>query len=232
MAGEVPPVTRGVLYITWPGEIDPAPLLARSALSLAEWHPELPYHVVKMPTGATLLDKAAMADLTPYEQTLFLDVDTVVMGRLDFGFEMAERHGLACCICEAPLARRYAGLRDCGDLVEYNTGVLFWTRKASPVFEAWRRRRHEVDSSIQFKLGGQVTTMPLNDQASFALAVRETGFNPFVLPMNWNFRPLWQRSFFGPVKAWHDYADPPGPLARWNAEQSSACTILEFGRLG
>ena len=34
-------------------------------------------------------------------------------------------------------------------------------------------------------------------------------FNPFVLPLNWNFRPIWHRSFFGPIKIWHDYSDPP-----------------------
>ena len=32
-----------------------------------------------MPDNASLLDKANMLDLTPFEETLFLDADTVVM---------------------------------------------------------------------------------------------------------------------------------------------------------
>jgi hypothetical protein len=47
-----------------------------------------------------------MAAMTPFEETLFLDADTVPLGRLDFGFEQAQRFGLACCICEVPWARR------------------------------------------------------------------------------------------------------------------------------
>jgi len=46
---------------------------------------------------------------------------------------MAIKHALACCICENPWARRYGGLQ--GDLVEYNTGVQFFTRAAKPYFD-------------------------------------------------------------------------------------------------
>jgi hypothetical protein len=51
--------------------------------------------------------------------------------------------------------------------------------------------------------------MPYADQGSFAAALEEVKFSPFVLPLNWNFRPNWQLSFFGPVKIWHDYAELP-----------------------
>ncbi|MDP6885212.1 MAG: hypothetical protein QF830_13855, partial [Rhodospirillales bacterium] len=38
--------------------------------------------------------------------------------------------GLALCICECPWARRYGGLA--GDVVEYNTGVMFFTKRPGP----------------------------------------------------------------------------------------------------
>ena len=39
--------------------------------------------------------------------------------------------------------------------------------------------------------------MPYADQGSFAAALEEAKFSPFVLPLNWNFRANWQLSFFG-----------------------------------
>ena len=117
---------RGVLYMVWGDGVEP--LLERSRKSLAAFHPELSVHVERLGEGAGLLDKAAMLERTPFEETLFLDADTVVMGRLDWAFEQAARVGLACGICECPWARRYGGID--GDWIEYNTGVLFFNEKA------------------------------------------------------------------------------------------------------
>lgn len=213
---------RGVLYIVW-GAFDRA-LLERSIASLKEHHPELPVHVERLPDGSTLFDKARMLDFTPFEETLFLDADTVVLDDLSFGFEKAMRHGLACSICECPWARRYAGLS--GDIIEYNTGVLFFTAKAAPLFAAWKQHVAAVDSSIVFHYGGRLHRMPLNDQAGFAQAVEATGFQPFVLPYNWNFRPKWHKSWFGPIKVWHDYSPVPEALVRNNREQAKPDSIV------
>lgn len=43
-------------------------------------------------------NKSQMYDLSPFENTLYLDTDTIICGNLDFGFKMAERHGIAMCI--------------------------------------------------------------------------------------------------------------------------------------
>src|SRR5438876_9554670 len=99
---------RGVLYIKW-GDVHE--MLDRSIESVKKYHPELGIHVHDCPGGSDLLVKAKMLDLTPFEETLFLDIDTVVLGRLDYGFEKARQAGLACCICECPWARRHRGLR-------------------------------------------------------------------------------------------------------------------------
>lgn len=218
---------RGVLYIVW-GNFDRA-VLARSQASLARVHPDLPVHVAELPTGSTLLDKAGMLEFSPFAETLFLDADTVVLDDLSYGFEQAARFGLACSICECPWARRYGGIS--GEMVEYNTGVLFFTEAARAVFDAWRARNADTDSSIVFHNGDELARMPLNDQAGFARAVDETGFRPFVLPYNWNFRPQWHKSWFGPLKVWHDYSDVPEPLWAHNAEQAAADSIVRLSVL-
>lgn len=223
-------MTRGVLYIAWPNEPRMAGLLDRSTVSLKAVHPELPYHVERLEEGSSLLDKSRMADLSPFDETLFLDADTVVMGRLDYGFEKAAQHGLACCICECPWARRFSGLENRGDIVEYNTGVIFFTRKSRPLFDAWVRLRG-IGSSLFYRAPEGVKIMLENDQAGFAAAVDETGFNPFALPLNWNFRRQWQETVFGPVKIWHGYADPPPQLGPWNESQSMPGAVIECRRL-
>lgn len=167
---------RGVVYMVW-GDIDEA-ILDRTRASIAEHHPELPVHVQRSASGS-LLDNAKVYGVSPFAEALYLVMDTVVLGALDFGFESARRTGLALSICECPWVRRYGGLT--GDLVEYNTGVMFFTRQARAVFEAWAGCAAEIDSSIVFVHEGQTMRMSLNDQAGFAKAVDETGFAPFVV---------------------------------------------------
>ena len=116
-----------------------------------------------------------------------------------------------------------------GEAIEYNTGVLFFGERAKPVFESWARLAPQLDSSIDF-LGpqGQHLRMPYNDQCSFAAAIEETRFLPFVLPLNWNFRPQWYRSFFGPLKIWHDYAEVPPIFAEMCRYYDQPKAIIQF----
>jgi hypothetical protein len=210
---------RGVLYIIW-GDAGRR-LMERSLASLRTFHPELPVHVHSLPDDLDpmrgLLEKSRMMDLSPFETTLFLDADTVVMGGLDFGFAQAERFGSAAAICECPWAKRYAGVST--EIVEYNTGVIFFNPRVKPLFDRWRALSQTLDStSFNIAPGHDgVSCMPFNDQASFAQAVDDTGMLPAVLPLNWNFRPRWQNSYFGPIKIWHDYMDPPQPIIDNNA---------------
>jgi hypothetical protein len=217
---------RGILYVKW-GPNDA--VLERSIRSVRGIHPEIPIHVHQITGNATLLDKAGMFEATPFEETLFLDVDTVVLDRLDFGFEMAIKHGLSCSICECPWARRYGGIK--GDLVEYNTGVLFFTKAAKGIFDGWKKHVRSVDSSIRFyNTANQLVVMPYNDQAGFSLAVAEAEVPPFILPFNWNFRPAWHRAWWGPIKIWHDYNAPSAEIVAFTQEQSRAESIIKFVR--
>jgi hypothetical protein len=224
-------MTRGILSIYW-GDETKLPI-ERLKASVKKFHPELPHEVIKIdaPSGnpKSLNQKAAMFDLSPFDETLFLDLDTVVLGRLDFGFQKAQQFGLAIAICESPWAKRYRHVFS-DDEVEYNTGVIFFDKKAEPVFKAWRELSSTVNSEalgISFETG-QIFNMSANDQAAFALAVEKTGFNPYVLPMNWNFRPMWQKSFCGPIKIWHDYANPPPFFDQLTDYYSNKDSIIQY----
>jgi hypothetical protein len=219
---------RGVLYLVW-GERHQA-WVQRSINSVRQFYPDLPIQVHTLPAEASLLEKATMFDISPFEETLFLDADTVVLDRLDFGFERAAQFGLACCICECPWARRFGGVS--GEVVEYNTGVLFFTRAAQPVFDSWRHWAARLDSSVRYiGRSGGMEMMLANDQASFAQAIAETRFNPYVLPLNWNFRPSWQHTFFGPLKIWHDYADVHPAIYQHNPDQRGEQKIINFYKI-
>src|SRR5262245_56586963 len=174
-----------------------------------------------------LLQKSRMLELSPFSETLYLDADTVVMGRLDFAFLKAQEFGLACCICECPWACRYGGIQ--GETVEYNTGVLFFNKQATPVFETWSQLAPQIDSSINFlSAEGRKLKMPYNDQCSFAAAIEHRKFLPFVLPLNCNFRPQWHRSFFGPIKIWHDYVEPPPFFAEMSKYYEQPQAIIQY----
>ena len=222
-------MTRGILSIYW-GDEKKLPI-ERLKASVKKFHPELQHEIIKVeaPSGdaSSLNKKAAMLDLSPFDETLFLDLDTVVLGRLDFGFEKAAQYGIALAICEAPWGRRYPKIFH-GDQIEYNTGVIFFTKQVKAVFDQWKVLADSIDSSILHVQNGKIVTMPANDQGSFALAIEKTKFNPFVLPLNWNFRPAWHRSFFGPIKIWHDYSDPPAIFHELTAYYGQSDSVIQY----
>ncbi|MEJ0070607.1 MAG: hypothetical protein WDO24_19980 [Pseudomonadota bacterium] len=222
---------RGVLFATWEADAD-APvreLLARAVASLREIHPELPHHVAAQPGGAPWLDKPRLLAQSPFATTLFLDSDAVVLGRLDFGFEMAERYGLACCLADNPWQRRHLGVQ--GDACEYDAGVLFFDAKAKPTFEVWARLAPHMGAPVSSVVDGQVVHMPGDERLGFAQAVEQSGVAPFVLPLNWNLKPRRQRSFFGPIKLWRGDGAVPALLPALNGYYERPDAIMQFHEL-
>lgn len=226
---------RGVLYVTWGDAI--RPILDRSIQSLKSIHPELPVEVVRDVSGEGLRAKTDMGSLSPFESTLYLDADTIVIGRLDFAFEKAERFGLACCICEAPWMRRYGLKHEC-EWIEYNTGVLFFNKFSQPVFDHWRELSGCTPAQSRWRMyddpSGAIRGLEYDDQASFGRAVQLSGFNPFILPVNYNLRPSFHRSFFSPAKIWHDYNPPPQSVIEVSRQVEagvSPITYMELDRL-
>ena len=227
-------MSRGVVYIVWGTAHDQ--YLERSISSLKSIHPELPYEVFRLPDDPVpyrgLLAKSRMMAMTPYDETLYLDTDTIIMDRLDCGFDKAIKFGLACAFCECPWARRYRGFGKCDD-IEYNTGVIFFTRAAEGVFRRWEELAPTFDSLI-WHIGsdGVRSYMPFNDQGAFAKAVAEWDRAPFVLPLNWNFRPNWNWTWFGPIKIWHDYSTPQPDLVAGLAKYRDPNSVVQFHWFG
>jgi hypothetical protein len=227
--------SRGALYVVWEPAAPRAdgfrigPYLERAVASFKQFHPELPHHVVTLPKGSTLHDKAGMFDHKPFETTVFLDADTVVLGRLDHGFEMAERFGIAQAHCVNPWLRRYASVSD--DAIEYNTGVMFFTDAARPIFDAWKQLSPQLDSSTHFVRGGQILRSPRDDQLSYSQAMRQAARPPFILPHNWNFTPPHHHTFFGPLKVWHNYADVPPIVREINRYYEQPEAVIQFHQL-
>jgi hypothetical protein len=216
---------RGVLFIAWEtAAAEQTALLARAVASLADFHPELPYHVVHLPGTARHVEKSRIGALTPFEVTAYLDVDSLVLGRLDFAFEMAERYGLACCIGENPWRRRYVGVT--GDVIEYDTGVLFFGPGARPALELWTHLAPALHAPISYADGGQAKQAPRDDRLAFGHAVEKSGFAPFILPPNWSLRPPWVRTFFGPAKIWHGIGPLPTVLQHMRGYYERADAIV------
>jgi len=211
---------RGVVYIFWGNKAET--FLKRSVRSLQIHHPHLPihYHRVASPVpGRELREKIRMKSISPFQTTLYLDIDTIVMGNLDYAFEQAERFGLACAINECPWMRRYCQPGE-EDHTEYNTGVMSFTSAAGAVFDAWEMLESTTTSASSWAMPDRSPRgSAYDDQASFARALRMCNFNPFVLPVNFNYRPDFSPRAFAPLKVWHDYRNPPAGLV----ELSSAC---------
>ncbi len=222
--------TRGVVYLVWKGECDPSNVLVRSQASVRHWHPELEQRVVEMPNGSNLLCKSHMYDLSPFDQTLFLDADTTVLGNLDYGFLQAAQHGIACCINANPWSRRYYKLEQHPDAVEYSSGVVFFDktcRGVKEVFKRWNGLDGTDTTCSYFHASDGLKQAPYNDQALFTLAMDQEKFNPFVLSMNWNIYPKWQKHFWGPIKIWHGYDDISPAVMQWNEKQSAEGAVIQ-----
>lgn len=174
---------RGVLYVIWGNGCDDE--LERSRRSVERFG--LPVEVKRLDAKSGLNDKSSMFEWSPFENTLFLDTDTEALSDLSFGFEMSARHGLAITIAPFFCAKRWGT----DDVVEYNTGVIFFDRRPAvrDLFARWAEIAHRYD----------------NDQGGFAQAVYDRSFNPFVLPPTWNFRADYHGGRFlcGPMKVWH-----------------------------
>jgi alpha-N-acetylglucosamine transferase len=223
-------MTRGILYMVWGGY---SGSLMRSISSVKHWHPELEYHVAEMPSDSTVLCKSHMHDLSPFDETLFLDADTTVLGRLDYGFIKARQFGFALTHSANPWNRRYHKLVQHEDEAEYSSGVVFFVkrREMQRLFDDWLYLSTNTDSTTLYDSDEGVKEQKYNDQALLTLAIHLTGLNPFVLPQNWNLVPKYQRQFFGPVKIWHGAEDIPQSLLKWNEEQSRPGAILKCAAL-
>jgi hypothetical protein len=150
----------------------------------------------------------ALADLPDgFGTTLFLDVDTRVIGDISLGFDKAERHGIA--MAPAPhysladfrgfgsvMARE--GISPRGQMI-YNSGVIFLT----PEFAGVR-----AIFAAALALALKDPAARFGDQPYLTLAMEIAGFNPYTLSPSFNHRAFGEL-ISGSIRVWHSYCDVP-----------------------
>ncbi len=125
--------------------------------------------------------KVRMADMTPFERTVFLDADTVICGRLDPLFDALDRYDVALALDPSAdvrgdfhLARddwRETVRRVSPAVPHYNTGVIAWKADAKPLFDAWADEWRRFESK---------------DQGAFMRAVETVNPRLLTLGAQWN----------------------------------------------
>lgn len=161
-----------------------------------------------------LLRKTEIAGHLPigYKGYLLLDSDTIVIGNISLGFEMADLHGVA--IAPAPhysldvflkfgRIMEMEMLQPMGQL-QYNTGVIFFntSEKVHSLFRKWEELAMKYQD-------------PANDQPFFTLAMETTGFNPYTLSISYNYRGVGD-AISGDVRIWHSHGSMPDNINEYD----------------
>lgn len=186
---------RGILYLIWGDNPRDRELQEKSIESIKKFN--IPYTIREMDYRRGLLNKSDMYYFSPYENTLFLDNDTIVLAdSLEFGFQMSDRHGIAVCHDRACELERWHIYKH---IPEYNTGVIFFHKSpvTQGVFNRWEFLCNTNNHTYPIICGG-------NDQPLFGIACYEKAYNPYVLPETWNYRRYADNdTIFGNIKIWH-----------------------------
>lgn len=204
---------RGIVYIVWGNNKKVIDQLYRSAESVHQFG-----YKTFLITDNDNIDKSKFSGVgvctfgfpglrcreilynaSPFQTTLYLDADTIIYDNIDFGFQMAEKYGVACCIAPASSAFNAAdndGIKDRipKDLPQYNCGVIFFDKlKSRKVFETWSNYLRTYEESAN------------NDQPYFSFACYQH-LNPYILPKTWNYRhhlKFESKIFHGSLKIVH-----------------------------
>tara|TARA_Y100001954_G_C15609574_1_gene502176 strand:+ start:83 stop:817 length:735 start_codon:yes stop_codon:yes gene_type:complete len=190
---------RGVLYIAFG-----APFMKElkiSAESVKKHNPDLHITVftdqpfecefvddVKIVSVRHLRPKIDYIKFSPYEESLFLDTDTVINHSLDDLYGILEKYDLA---LVHDLARKRKKFKDTipeyGDIPysfsEINTGVIAFRKnqKVKELFEQWRLNFYKYYNVVPW------------DQPSFRISVWNSDATMYVLPPEYNCRSIANR---------------------------------------
>jgi len=156
--------------------------------------------VVFLEQGDPYKQKVAAIQASPYDESLFLDVDTYVVADITDIFELLGRSDAA--LAHAPV-RITIPIPDVPDsFPEFNTGVIGWRRndRTAALFSAWLAVYDEfVDQQP-----------PSFDQVSLRLAAWRSDAVFSVLPPELNCRFEMAGFFNQPVRVFHGYQDAGG----------------------
>lgn len=181
--------------------------------------------------SAGLIRKTELFNHLPenYETYLLLDADTVVLDDITFGFEQAAKYGIAIAPCHHYGLEAFwnfsrvmeeAGHPQRGQL-QYNTGVIFFSLppEVKEVMEMWR------DLALTYR------HIIKNDQPFFTLAMEKLGFNPYTLPITYNYRGSGD-PISGKVHIWHSHLEMPENIndhtTKWPLRRAYPSTTVYF----
>jgi len=187
---------------------------------LRDDHPFTQVKVIEAFRSYDMRVKCTLYDLLPaeYDSFLFLDTDTHILGDITFGFEKAERFGIAVspatsyCLPSHHDFRRIllaAGLPDAGQ-IQYNSGVIFFVRRpdVAEVFEVFKDAGYRLAEEFGYtNAGGRLVDQPF---LSYAMEVLD--FNPYTLSINYCYRGLSAEPRYGDVVIWHSHYPAPADV--------------------
>lgn len=196
-------MTDGALYVA--EGPDYAALAVQSLRTLRQQEPDLPVHIATdqpglaahfdavhpIPTASRRAKIAAMA-ASPFDRTLFLDCDTLVVGPLSDGFALLDRFPLAL----THDVRRSSALIETGwqadapaTFPQHNSGVMFY-RKAPETdrfFADWARAYDTAGKG--------------RDQVTLRDILWDSDLRFWVLPPEWNLRRVTELDAWEPLDA-------------------------------
>ena len=187
-------MNRGVLYIVFGDEFIQE--MKFSAESVKKYNPDLPITVfsdrnvecefiddVQIMEVRHMRPKIDYINQAPYEQTLFLDTDTIVNHKLDDLFGILEKYDIA---LAHDLARKrkkfFYTIPEYGKIPysfsEVNTGVMVFNKneRVQKLFEAWRENFYKYYNVVPW------------DQPSFRISLWQSDVSLYVLPVEYNIR--------------------------------------------
>lgn len=202
---------QGICYIIW-GDYNQAEL----DVSIQSAHKlSLPIEIIEVEPQDGYLSQLEVFDKTPFDITLYLDTDTVLLDdNLDFAFKMAQEHGIALCMDPVNLSSRYGEWFI--DRPEYNFGAIFFNKKILDefVYNGVRATWYEILNRNAKFLETE------SSQAVLTYTLHEEWINPYVLPHNYNFMAHMQPNpLTGEIKIWHShFQNIPATVWQWNLD--------------
>lgn len=191
----------GIIYVAKGS--DYTDLACQSLRTLRQHHPDLPVHlftdqappnadfdaVHPIPAGCSRAKIAGMI-ASPFERTLFLDCDTLVVSPIDDGFTILDRFDLAI----AHDVRRSSALIEAGDSAppifpQHNSGVMFFAK--SPAMDRFLR-----DWADAYDRAGHG-----RDQVTLKDLLWRSELRFWVLPPEWNLRRITELDAWEPLDA-------------------------------
>jgi len=174
-------------------------------------HPFSSVEVVESFRSDDMLFKSCIYEIIPerFDIVLYVDTDVTIIGDVSFGFEMAEKFGIALspatsyCLPSHHDFRRVMidqGLPDAGQ-IQYNAGVQFFARglDVKSVYDLYQKSAYEFSEKYRYRNARG----NLSDQPFLSYALEKLGFNPYTLSINYCYRGLDAEPICGDIRIWH-----------------------------